>query len=1052
MQNNYILALPVQDMDYVSSSYESKVKVGANLLKNRKIFEIFFIILQWFRSIALFLTQNHYAMKKRMLVLLTAFTAMSLSVSSCSAALTEDLMQDGYMSTEKSRLRIRISENYGTRSSISPDESRIIDLCVMAYRVKDGRLAAVQMGKSAEDIDMELVSGEYNIYVTANMGVLNAPVEEAATAAITYTVRSFSLMNTSLPMCWKGKAELKPGEENIINAELSRLVSKIGFRIEPGVLKGLDIKSVRLCQGAGRIRPFMEGGSRISYATEAMDGDYATAADLRKLMSGDIIYFYATENCQGTLLPDNTDPWAKIPDNIGKVAGLCTYVELKAEWNSTADYEGSITYRFFLGEDSVSDFNLRRNSMHLLALYLEEDSMDRISWKIDASQTTPVRWTMSSSLAGNYHDREDFYVTENIGLDFSFDDKGTRYWKNRNNSFHIAGIGDNDKTVIRFSDPVDLGNGRFHATGTCIDSGYYDIVLVNSETGEIEYYMEYGDIHIPGIVAGPPGIHSDTKVPGFEQEEAIFINGPEAEVCLYLVDREGYNINQGDYYGCDLTIPDWHVRILTEEYGHDIGQGTVISQELGETGSDSYAVRYLLRIENDGMDEAWNRQLTESLGAGMLGMTFEDRHSGASGRTSAGLYCDNITITFKPVPEEMKATLQSEFMYAVGNTSNLPINIRGLKLNSLETVPSRSDIMAVNCRTISGYSGNIPLLVTRMPYTLCSLEPDAARSVIIEGVRCYAAYTYDIEQSMIPYQLAMFHSLEADLAYTPDYWRPSFTGHIDMYYTAGHKLTYGQEGYMNCGMAFHSPMASYMLYDSNNGINTDFRDYGSLLDKEAIGMFDNIAEIQIGINENNEITATSSRKTEIRISVSGKLDGHIRCVTIQDPLYTVWGHYFTESISFSHTQTLTLGRDPMVIDSRALADAFEQMRQAQYYSVVDAWNIDEFRTDDHQGGTIREYLKPYGIELSIGISTTDGTPVAVRFSGSATYDYKTSSPVTWATGLNSYVTMVPSSHSGFDDRLDDDGCPPGALFKAETIYLQPDVTLDSVSGLYYMTR
>jgi hypothetical protein len=992
----------------------------------------------------------NFAMRKRMHVLLMALTALSLSAASCSAAFIEDARQEEDESSETSRLKIRISEYGGTRSTISPDENLISDLCVMAYGKEDGRLAAVQTGRSAEEIDIELRSGRYDVFVTANMGAFDAPADVNEIGSIPYTIKSFAQMNEALPMCWKGEADLKPGEDVTISAFLSRLVSRIGLRVETGALKGLDIKSARLCQGAGKIWPFMEGGSRISQPSDAMDGDHSTQMDLQRLMDGETVYFYAAENCQGTLLPDNTDPWAKTPENIGEAARLCTYMEMTAEWNGSASYEGSVTYRFYLGEDSATDFNIRRNSQYNLTLYLEEESLGKVNWKIDASQTSPLHWEMASTLENNFHDRENFYVTENIRVDFTFDEKGRLYWANR--KFSLDGIGNGGKTVIRFSDPVDLGGGKFYAIGTCIGPGYYDIVLKNDETGEIVYYMEYGDIHVPEIMVGPPGSYSDTRVEGFKSEKEMFINKGKAEVCLYLVDRDGYNLNQGDYYGCDLSVPDWSLRVLTAGYGHDIGKGMRKEAETGEAGSDSYAIRYLLSVENDGKDEVWNSKLTSSLGRNMLELTFEDRNSGASGETTMSLYCEDISITFKPVPDKMKSELQSEFMYVVDNSSNLPVNIRGLKLNSMSGIPLHSKVSAVLCRPIPGFTSDIPLLVSRMPYTLCSLEPDAARSEMVDGRMCYAADTYDIEQSQIPMQTAMFHSLEADFAYRANSWRPSFTGAIDLYDTSEHRLRYGSNGYMNCGMAFHTPVGSHLYLDSNNGTVTDFEEYGSLLEKHYIKQFDEIIEVQIGINENNEIVATSSRKADIRISVSGNVKGHIRCVTVQDPFYTLWGHYFTESFSFNHSLTLNLGKDPVVIDGGSLAGAFTAMRSSPYYSVVDALKVEEFRVDDHQYGTIREYLKPYGIDLSVSISALDRTPVAVRFSGSAIYDYKTSEPVTWATGFLSTATMVPSSHSEFDKGLDEHGCPPGALFKEETLYLQPDVTLQTTQNLYYMTR
>ena len=991
-------------------------------------------------------------MEKTQYLLSAASAAILTFVTSCASLSTEDTYVVDREASGTSRLEIRISGKSDTRSSISPDEKGIQDICVMAYNDKDGRLTTIQTGAYADDIDMELASGTYNIYVTANMGEFNAPADESQISSTAYIMESFSEMGNALPMCWKGKVVLKPGETTTISADMSRLVSKVGLNVETGGLKGLEITSVRLCQGAKMLKPFMEGGSRISDPVHAVNGDYATETDLRKLKSGETVYFYVTENCQGVLLPGNVDPWSKVPDRIGNKAKLCTYVEMVARWNDSADYEGTVTYRFFLGEDAVTDFNVKGNSIHNVTLYLEEDSFDKVSWKIDASQMYPVNWNLSSSLKNNFHDRDDFYITENIRIDFSFDDKGIRYWNKRNNEFHLEGIGNNGRTAIKFRKPVDLGNGRFYAIGTCIDSGYYDIVLMNSNTGEMEYIMENGTIHVPEIAAGVNNIYIDDPVERFDEESEFTINGDSQEICLYLTDKEGYNLNQSHYYGCDFSICRWDLRILNEDYDYDLCDKAAIESFDGISGSDSYAIRYRLRFDNDGKDPSWNGMLTSSLGRGMLAFTYEELTSGASGQHGMSLFCDDIEITFKPVPDDRKNILQSEFMFVVENTSNLPLEIRGLKLNSMKSVPFRSDVMAVTHKAISGHTSNIPLLISKMPYTYCSLEPGAARHTTIGGKLCFAADDYGIQQSDIPEQMSMYHTFEATFAHIPDYWVPSIFGSVNLYDTSAHNQTYGRNGYDNCGVTFHTYDESHIHYDSNNGLNTDFKKYGGLLDKSNLRKFHDILEVQIGINENNQIIATASRQADFKISINGKINGHIRCVTIQDPFYTVWGHYFTDSQPFSHEQTIRLGSNPVVIDGSALAEAFVKMREIPYYSLLDAWNLEEFRVDNKQGGTIREYLKPYGIDLTIDITSSSGIPTAVRFSGSTQYSYKTSSPVTWSTGLLSSVTMVPSSHSGFDSRLDDDDCPPGSLFASETLYIQPDVTFDNHHGLYYMTK
>lgn len=1009
------------------------------------------MILQWIRQAGIHLPQIDSDMKKKMYFILCIIGGIILSAS-CEISLEEPANS---MESEEAegRLSLRLVRKGHTRSSISPDEDKIRELCVTVYRKEDGLLMATQTAETEEEIGLDITSGEYNVYVTANMGNFEAPPYESDIKDAGYEIESFEDLETGLPMCWSGPVEVMAGSVTTINAEMERLVSKVGLNVEMGVLEGLEIVSVRLCQGAGIIRPFMTGGNRIIDKDEPLDGDYATHEDLALLMDGETMYFYVTENCQGTLMPDNKDPWAKVPDNIGDTAGLCTYIEMKGKWNDTADYEGEVTYRFYLGEDASGNFDIRRNSIHDITLYLEEESFDRISWKIDASKMDIVKWEVTSDLGYNFHAKNDFYVTENIMIDLKFDERGQKYWQKRNNMFSITGVDGDGNTIIRFNQAQDYGNGRFEAIGTCLSEGDFDILLVNDQTGEPEYIMDYGTVKVPKVIAGYNGIYDDKVVEGLDEETELTINGNSASICLYLTDSRGYNLNQSHYYGCDFSVCDWVAGMENKEHQFSSTELFGITSETGICGNDGYAIKYTIGISNDGLNSSKNEKLLKSLGRGTSRFLYEERGSGASGRHGIGLYCDDITVRFRPTPDSMKGHLQSEFMYEVDNPSNLPLLIGGLKYNSLTKVPLRSDIRQIVCEGFTGHSGTDPLLISLMPYSYCSLEETAegAAYARLEGKLCFAADDNGTAQSDIPNQLAMFHNLDAAFGYEPDYWTPEITGSIEMYDTMTHSTIYGRNGFLNCGMVFHAYQDSYKIFDDNNALKTDFKAYGPLLDKSAIGKFHDIVIVDLGINEQNQIVATASEAIELKISLSGILTGHIRCVSVQDPFFTVWGHYFTHEQKFSNSGTYNIGKTAVPIDGSALTDAFDQMRNEPYYSNLDVWAPEKFRSPVAKGA-IREYLKPVDISLNIDITTPDGTPVAVRFSGSARYAYTISSPVTWSTGLFSSVTMVPSSYSGFDNRLDDDGCPPGALFAAETLYLQPEVTFGHTNHLYYMAK
>ena len=103
------------------------------------------------------------------------------ALSFCLAACCNEIIENPESKSEDeptSKMGLHILGSNDTRSSISPDENQINDICVMAYNGKDGMLACVQTARSADEIELELRAGTYNIYVTANMGKFDAPVKE----------------------------------------------------------------------------------------------------------------------------------------------------------------------------------------------------------------------------------------------------------------------------------------------------------------------------------------------------------------------------------------------------------------------------------------------------------------------------------------------------------------------------------------------------------------------------------------------------------------------------------------------------------------------------------------------------------------------------------------------------------------------------------------------------------------------------------------------------------------------------------------------------------
>ena len=581
--------------------------------------------------------------------------------------------------------------------------------------------------------------------------------------------------------------------------------------------------------------------------------------------------------------------------------------------------------------------------------------------------------------------------------------------------------------------------------GTCMMAGDYDVLMINNETGEIEYILESGTVHVPEIVASYDDVFTDELVDGFDTASEFTINGGYRDICLYLTDRDGYNLNQGHFYGCDLSLCDWETGIPNSAFGHDLYDGAGIEVFYGECEDDSYAVRYRIRFDNEGKNKQWNRMLTESLGNGVAEFSYKEVFSGAEGSHPLGLYCDPIHVSFRQMPYNQAPFSNCEFMYLIDNPSNLPILIRGLKLNTMRTdVTLDDDLMPILSGQVEGMTETKPLLITKMPYTFCSLESDASYHFTYNKMTAYAADDSGIEEFDVPDQTAMFHTFDVRLAYNTTGWFPEINGDYSM-----DTIIYGNGygAYMNCGVIFHTYSNKREIYSSHNGEKVDFRNYGSILGKDAVTKFNVMPEVTFSINEDNELIATSNMKTELSISISGILRGHTRCVSVDESTYAIWGHYFDSGHRFKVDHTVQVDWNGNAVDGGAIADSFEKIREQEYYSKLNADTIEDFRIDDGKSTTLREHLKPYALELEITVTTSEGGPVVLKgLSGSAVYEFILGKRVTWRLGSSRVVNIIPSAFASFDSYV---AGKPGYTFIEETVKLTPKVKFNT-QNLYYM--
>lgn len=315
-----------------------------------------------------------------------------------------------------------------TKSSFDFAEDHVGNIVIGAYM--DGYLARQACLADNEDCTLVLPVGKRaRIYALANlpagMEPLLLPIEEEKLKDLRldgYSLREYS----GFPMAGVTETDISINKD--ITVALERLVAKIDFAIDRSAFETMKITGVKFCNAPADIAPF----GTESKAASAETGDYAVDIDLQSLNEGGTASFYMFENCQGRLLPDNTEQKGKVPANITDAGGnpdLCTYIEVTCE-SRDFGIASRMTYRMYLGEDTVSDFTIRRNTWHKVTLVSSYEGLGELTWRITPVVNRPAEIGCPSPQdiaakvnASHSNDLQDIYVGERFIYSFSINSK-----------------------------------------------------------------------------------------------------------------------------------------------------------------------------------------------------------------------------------------------------------------------------------------------------------------------------------------------------------------------------------------------------------------------------------------------------------------------------------------------------------------------------------------------------------------------------------------------------------------------------------------------------
>ena len=288
-----------------------------------------------------------------------------------------------------------------TKSAYRGDDAAVSDWTLLQFDAASGLLAAAYYQPSGADIrDIEVVAGRsYDWFAVANAGDIRSQFmvgRSPSSAMKSWFVTGFDMRNAAgLPMAWAGegiafsKEDLSAGRR--LEVKLTRLVARYDITVDKSALTrySFAVEAVTI-EGPASVRAFSESrGTDVATTTDA-----ASAVDVQRLNAGGSATFYAAENCYGEL--SISDPDSKRPASLAP-GDHPSFIEISGK-ATVLDGSGltfPARYRFYLGRNASSNFDVIRNTENTVTLHLSDAKLDAARDEreaIDAGQHPDPLW------------------------------------------------------------------------------------------------------------------------------------------------------------------------------------------------------------------------------------------------------------------------------------------------------------------------------------------------------------------------------------------------------------------------------------------------------------------------------------------------------------------------------------------------------------------------------------------------------------------------------------------------------------------------------------
>ena len=332
---------------------------------------------------------KHFGMRRKIQLAAAAAVMAAAVWSGCSRENNLPNMEEQYgnKDTVKIDLNFKLS-GIESRSEAEVNEVLLEDVNVF---VADELGSVIYKGYHTSAVDLEIEAYEnmlYSVYAIANAGEAldGRNVEEIE--GLVYSIPDISqITSPNGAVLMSGKTDpqiLAAGEGRSVTVYLTRCIAKVQLTADYSQLNDdveITVTKVQLKNVPSCVNIF--GESKITQKGNSMDGDVVFRPSATDLSRG--LVFYQFENLQGTLQPRNTTQQEKQWSSSNPYSDICSYIELKATYSSPRKY-GDILYRFYLGTDMVTNYDIKRNTqLNITVSFINDGGVDENTWRVDNS-------------------------------------------------------------------------------------------------------------------------------------------------------------------------------------------------------------------------------------------------------------------------------------------------------------------------------------------------------------------------------------------------------------------------------------------------------------------------------------------------------------------------------------------------------------------------------------------------------------------------------------------------------------------------------------------